>query len=384
MTRIVSSGLRWGLLGLLGWVAACGGAEDSGGPPGAGAKGGPGGGPRGVPGARVPQDTAVVAVEQIERGDIATHYATTATLEPEKEADVLARVPGLIVALPAEEGDRVAAGEMLLQIERDAYLHRLSQAQAEERKQRSRFERLERMLAEELVSTEEFEGTRSDLQAAEAARELAALELSYTRVTAPFAGQIVERHVDVGQVVSNGTVLFRIADTRPLLARIHVPAKEFRRIQVDQPVDLSIDATGAQLEGRITLISPVVDPTTGTIKVTVEIPEVPDGVRPGDFVEVKVVTERHLDAVLVPKLAVLMEKETEVLYVAADSTAQRRVVTTGFRTDRLIEVIDGATAGERVIVQGQRSLEDGQPIIIRTRKSFELEEPAPPDAEGAR
>jgi len=145
---------------------------------------------------------------------------------------------------------------------------------------------------------------------------------------------------------------------------VHVPAKEFRKLRTDQPVTLRLDSSGQELQGRITLLSPVIDPQSGTIKVTIEIRTYPGGVRPGDFAEVQIVTDRHDDATLVPRLAVISEKGEDVVYVAADSTAERRVVTLGFTDNDTAEIAAGLRPGEPVIVKGQRSLKHGAPIKV--------------------
>jgi membrane fusion protein (multidrug efflux system) len=218
---------------------------------------------------------------------------------------------------------------------------------------------------------EEFEAVKNDQLAAEAAYDLAALELSYTQVRSPFSGRVIRRFVDPGQTVNQGTQLFTIADMSRLLARVHVPAKEFRNIQVDQPVELTLDSEEETLTGRITLISPVIDPTSGTIKVTVEVTDYPRSTRPGDFVEVRIVTDRHTDTVLVPNTAVISDRGEQVVYVAADSVAVRRVVEVGFQDDQAIEIVSGLVSGEMVVIQGQRSLKDGQPLKILEKMSYE-------------
>jgi membrane fusion protein (multidrug efflux system) len=109
----------------------------------------------------------------------------------------------------------------------------------------------------------------------------------------------------------------------------------------------------------------VVDPASGTIKVTVEIMEYPPDVRPGDFAEVRIVTERRDAALLVAREAVVQDKGEEVVYVAAtDSTAERRLVTVGFTDAQNAEVTSGVRPGERIVIKGQRSLKQGDPIKI--------------------
>lgn len=341
-----------GLLALTG----CGGSNESQ-AQGAGGAGGPGNG-------KPAQPPVPVAVHAVNSGAIASYYTATATLSAEKQAEIMARVTGVVGRLAVEEGDRVQAGQVLLQIDNDEYRYRLEQAEANAADLASKVERMEKMRSQELVSPEEYETLRSNLKAAQAEAGLARTNLSYTTVTAPFAGRIVTRHVDVGANLSVGMPLFVLADFDPLLARVHVPAKEFKKLKQDQPVDLMLESNGKRMSGRIKLISPTIDPTSGTIKVTIEIHDYPADTRPGDFAQVSIVTERREQSTLVPKIAVVSDRGERVVYVSADSTAERRVVELGFEDDANAEILSGVEVGERVVVKGQRSLKHGSPIKI--------------------
>lgn len=322
---------------------------------------------------RPEQPPVPVAVQEAFTGTIASYYTATAALEAEKQAEILARVTGIVEVLDCEEGDQVKENDVLLRVVNDEYRLRLSQAEANTAKLKDRSQRLKDMWERNLVSAEEYETAQSDLKAAEAAEGLARLDLSYTRVQAPFAGRIVQRLVDVGQTVNVGTALFVLADFSPLLARVYVPSKEFKKLKPDQTVELTLDSDKTRLQGRITLVSPVIDPSTGTIKVTVEISEYPPNTRPGDFTEVRIVTERRTGSVLVPKIAVFTDRGEEIAYVAADGAAERRVVEVGFQDDENAEVLSGITAGELVVTRGQRSLKHGAPIKILEGESQQAE-----------
>lgn len=360
-----SSAWRRGLALLVVWfvalmLAGCGNKQTP------GQQAGEGGPPAGDPEDEKPVPVAIAGAAV---GPIASYYEATASLEAEKEAEVLARVGGVVKVLLVEEGHQVAAGAPLLRIDNDEYRLRMEQATARTAQLRSVHERLKEMAAEELASAEELETAHSALSSAEADEGLARLNLEYTTVTAPFAGRVTRRLVNLGDNISSGTPLFAVADFDPLLARVHVPSREFRKLSVEQKVELVLDSTGERIEGRITLISPVIDPTSGTIKLTVDVPDYPQGTRPGDFASVRIVTEMRSTALLVPRTAVLSEHGENVVYavVAGEPpTAERRVVETGFTDDEHTQIMSGLAAGDQVVVKGQRSLKQGSKLKILT------------------
>lgn len=346
---------------------AAGGAPGAGGPPGA-----------------QKQPPVPVAISVAATGPIASYYTATATLAAEREADILARASGVVQKLSCEEGDVVAEGEELLRIDNAEYQFRLEQAQAARADLQSRYDRLSKMKEQDLVSAEEFETVVNDLAAAKAAEGMAALNLSYTIVKAPFSGRVVARHVDEGQTVNNGASLFALSDFKPLLARVHVPSKEFNQLRPGQAVDLVLESSATTLRGRIKLVSPTIDPSSGTIKVTVEINEYPDGVRPGDFAQVKIVTEQRTGSTLVPKIALVNDRGEQVLFISqADSTAERRVVEVGFQDDVNAEIMKGLNTGERVVVKGQRSLKHGSAIKVIDDAAGQATEAKPTEGAGS-
>jgi membrane fusion protein (multidrug efflux system) len=298
---------------------------------------------------RPEQPPTPVAVQAATTGDIASYYNATATLEAEKEAEILARVEGVIKSLQCEEGDLVDVGSELLRIKNDEYRLRLDQAEANSANLRSRFDRVSKMMEEELTTDEEFQTARSELAAAEADEGMA---------------RLIQRLVDVGQNVSAGTPLFVLADFDPLLARVHVPSKEFKKLAIDQTVTLILDSDRQRLQGSIKLISPIIDPSSGTIKITLEIPDYPPSTRPGDFAEVQIVTERRTGRILVPKSAVLSDLGEDVVYIATEGAAERRVGEVGFRDNDNAEILAGVEPGELIVVKGQRSLKHGDPLKI--------------------
>jgi membrane fusion protein (multidrug efflux system) len=268
-------------------------------------------------------------------------------------------------------------GEVLLLLEDDEARVRVRQAEANLRKARSEYERGIEMREAELLSAEEFERLENELHLREADLDLAQLELSYTRVSSPLAGRIVRRLVDLGANVSPGTPLFEVMDVEPLLARVHIPAKRMGFVRVGQSVEIRLEGGEEPLEGDVSLVSPIVDPATGTVKVTVEIRDYPPGTRPGDFARVRIVTDRHEGAVLVPSRAIFEEQGESVLYVVEEDQAVRRVVRPGYVDEDRTEILEGVRPGELVVVKGQRQLREGARVEILEGPPEVLARPGP-------
>ena len=305
-----------------------------------------------------------IAVTRVEIGEATSVYTTTATLEAEHHAQILARTTGVAREILVEEGDVVEKDQVLLVIEDDDQQLRLKQAELKLAQVKAEHARQKKMLDAGILSEQEFEQTDNELETAAAELEVAQLALSYTRVRAPFSGNIVRRHLDLGAHVTNSMQLFEMMDISPLLARIHVPSNRMGKVSAAQTVNLFVDSTGVELAGDIRLVSPIVDPTSGTVKITAEIATYPQGTRPGDFVEAQIVTDLREGAMLVPSVAVFEEQGKQVLFVVEGDKAIRRTVKTGYIQAGVTEILEGIEKDDIIVIKGQRNLRDGMPVNV--------------------
>lgn len=305
-----------------------------------------------------------VAVAKVKIGDAVDRYNTTAALEAEHHAQVLARTTGVIREILHEEGSLVKANAVLLRLENDDQLLRLKQSEIKLAQLQHEYDRRVKMKALGVVSSQEFEEIENQLETAQAEKEVAELNLSYTEVRAPFAGKIVRRLVDRGANVQPGTQLVEIMDTDPLLVRAHVPSNRLGQIAVGQKVETYLSSMDQTLEGKVSLVSPIVDPESGTVKITTEIRKYPAGTRPGDFAEVRMVTARREGAMLIPSIAVFEEQGKHVLFVVKDGKSEKRVVEVGFTDEGLTEILSGIEPDELVVSKGQRNLRNGVAVEI--------------------
>ena len=362
--------LHLAVVGLLCLTLACSGGDAREGQGGeSGGRGGDGhhGGERrtgspwaaGDPAAAVPVEVAAA-----QRRTIASYIETNGTLEAETEVDVVARLPGPIAVLKAEEGEFVAAGALLARIEDEEYRADLEIAAVNLEETRMAYERAQNLRAEELISNQDYDTAKSAYDTARAQHEAAQLQMRFTEIRAPFAGWVVTRYVEFAQQVGAGTPLYRLSDFTPLLCPIQVPERELARLRKGQPAYVTVEPfPGERFKADVLRISPVVDAASGTIKVTLEV-DAERRLRPGMFARVFVETETRAGAVVVPKAALSLESLGDAVYVATEGKASRRDVQLGFREGDFVQILEGVAAGEQVVVVGQEGLSDGTPIQI--------------------
>jgi membrane fusion protein (multidrug efflux system) len=323
------------------------------------------------------KDEAVpVEMATVVRRDLPAYVSFTATLEAEKQAEILAKISGEVREVRVEEGAIVKAGEVLAVLDGASQRVVLEEMDARTRALERDYQRGKRLLEQDLGSEKDVSDAEARYAEAEALRKGAELNLAYTRITAPYAGRIATRNVDPGQNVNVGTALFRIVDPDPLLASIHLPEKEVARLSVGQEVTISPDTdSSASFSGSVLRIAPVVDDRTGTVKVTCRVNGETSALRPGSFVRVKLQTALHRDVLTIPKRALVPEGTDNYLFhVVGDSVAKIPVLI-GITDNEDVEVMNGVAEGDRIVTVGQGALKPGSKIKEVPRRTPAAEAP---------
>ncbi|MDZ7768948.1 MAG: efflux RND transporter periplasmic adaptor subunit [Woeseiaceae bacterium] len=182
----------------------------------------------------------------------------------------------------------------------------LAQADARLQKLRRDFERNQDLKDRSLISAGDFEKIQYEMEALEATRDLARLELSYTEIRAPINGVVSERLVKTGNTIEVNAPMFRVTSLEPLVAYLHIPEKEYRLIEPGMPVTLDVDALADKSFGAtVARVSPVVDPSTGTFKITIEVSDPTRRLKPGMFARVNIVSDMRAQALQIPRNAII-------------------------------------------------------------------------------
>ncbi len=252
---------------------------------------------------------------------------------------------------------------MLAELDGAAQRVALEEADARYRALQLDLERSRALAEQQLASEKDLSDTQYRFEEAQAQRKACQLQVEYTRITAPFAGQIVARAVDHGQTVAAGAKIYTIVDREPLLAEIHVPEKEAAKIAAGQEVVITPDADLAQsTRGAVLRVAPVVDARTGTVKVTCQVSDLSGPLRPGSFVRVQVQTDLRPHILTVPKRALVPEGGEIYVFKAVADSVQKVPVTTGLTNHTLVEITAGLAEGERIVTVGHGALKSGSKI----------------------
>jgi membrane fusion protein (multidrug efflux system) len=313
------------------------------------------------------EDTPPVPVETGTpvRGDVLAVYSGTAPIEAIAEADVIAKVEGEIREVLVEEGDMVEKGQVLARLDGDRLRLELNEYSARLHKMQRDFQRNKDLREKGLLSEGDYEKLQFDLESLQASYNLASLELDYTQIRAPITGVVSERYIKLGNTIRVGDPLYRVTSLEPLVAYLHVPEREYQQIAPNQPVAIDIDAlVDTEILATVTRVSPIVDPQTGTFKITIEIRDESRRIKPGMFGRMSIVYDRHENALLVPRSAVMEELGVESVFVVEDNKAVRRIVRTGYGENGMLEIVDGLDDNDNVITVGQVGLKPDATVTV--------------------
>ncbi len=305
-----------------------------------------------------------VEVTQPFREDIYATYDATASITSDADAPVVARVGGEVVELLVEEGDLVEEGQALARLDGERLRLELLAAEANLDKARAEFKRNGDLNERGLISASMFDNLQYDLEALEAVYELKKLAYRYSTIRAPINGVVASREIKQGQTLEANDLAFRITDTSELIAYLQIPQSELPKFAVGHAADVKVASMpGTEFVATIGRISPTIDTRNGTFRATAFIGNAAGDLAPGMFGRFTISYERHADALVIPATALIDEDDESTVYVVSDGTVSLRKVRTGIESDGRIEILDGLTEDDLVVVVGHTSLRDGSKVL---------------------
>jgi len=207
---------------------------------------------------------------------------------------------------------------------------------------------------------------QAQLEAAKGRYQGAEAQLEYSRIYSPIDGVVAERPLYAGEMAGSGTPLLTVMDVSRVIARANVPADQMSFLKAGDPATITASDGSAELRGKVTVVSPALDPGSTTAEIWIEAPNPAAKFKPGASVQVSIVAETVADAIAIPLVAILPSEPgaSTVMVVGSDSLAHVREIQTGIREADKVQVLHGLEPGEQVIVVGGLGLEDKAKVRI--------------------
>lgn len=304
-------------------------------------------------------EPAVATVAASERAH-ATIELLPGTVRAEQAAVLMARVPGVVARIAATPGATVAAGAVLVEIDARELAAARDQAKAQAALAAADFERVRRLAAQGTASQAEFDAAQARAAGSAAAAAQAEVVLSYTSLAAPFAGVVVRRHAELGDMLVPGRAVVELEDPATLRLAVEVPESLAARLAPGASFAVQVPAAGFAGDAPVVEVVPAADPVTRSVLVKLALPSGAPGLRSGQFGRVGVpVAEGRVLAV--PATAVVRRGQLDAVYVVADGVARLRLVRLGTALGEAVAVRAGLSAGELVAVD-PANLRDGQAV----------------------
>lgn len=289
--------------------------------------------------------------------------------EPRATADLAFQVPGRVVTVAVDEGTRVGRGQLLAAVDPTDYRLAYAQADLARARQGDELARARLLLPSGSIAANDFDKLDNGARQAAVAGELAAKRLADTRLTAPFAGTIAKKAVEVGATAATGSTVLTLVDLSDVEVRVGVSEADVGQVRVGRPASVEVPALGRTFDGRVAHVGVVADPASRTYAVKVALPNASGALRGGMVATVLLPTTRTRDAVVVPAAAVARDPDGATVvfvYAPREGRVHARRVEVGDAGGADVEVARGLSVGEPVVVAGQQRLRDGSAVAVAT------------------
>ncbi len=312
-----------------------------------------------------------VEVESVVKSDLQESFTLPVGLEAWEDLTIAAEISGVIEKIYYEEGDAVAIGDALLDIDSKTIKSLLSKDQSTVDVLKSKLSRYQALLRDGLVSQQEYDDLDNSLTAAEAALQATRIQMADSKPKAPVRGIVDRLYVDRGEFIERGKPLLRLVQVDRLKAIANVPEKDVPFLHKGQAVDLvpaEILSDEVQtLRGTIEYIAYAADEATRTYRTRIILDNKDMRLRPGMIVRAGFVRRQLKSVFSAPLFAVIDKEGDKVVFVQDGDVAREVKVQVGASIGDRVVIVHGLEEGQHIIVKGQQLLVDGTAIVVRGR-----------------
>lgn len=324
-------------------------------------------------------DAPLVNVAQVNRTNLNSYLVLNGVVEPERTVEVHARLSAYVKEIVKEEGAYVKKNDILallddteIKISYQQAKIQLEQARLSYLEEESKLNRNKELIKKDLISEQDYQASEAlcnqrklDYDNRQENFKNLQLQLDWTKIRSLAEGYVTERLIEVGDKVNPNQQIYTIEDFSPLLTRVYVPSADSIKLKPGMNAEITTDILkGTAFQGNVKLINPRIDAQSGTVKVTVEAYDETRQLKPGMFVEVRIVIGQKENILVIPRKAVLYKQNKTFVFVLNQMQVSQREVILGLSEEDHVEITSGLQEGEVIVVVGIESLKDGQRVKV--------------------
>lgn len=304
-----------------------------------------------------------VAIRTVDASAQPEILSYSGTIEADNTVSLGFSVPGRVNAVNIKEGQHVSKGQLLAAIETEEYQNAYTIANAGTEQAADNFKRLDLLYSKGSLPERDHINAKIALAQAKANTSIAFKRLKDTKIYAPFSGIITAKFIERGASAAPGMPAFTIMKTDQVYAKASINENDIAHIKIGVPALIRIASLDQNFNGKVTIINPSADATTRTFDVKVLLNNYKGSLLPGMISDIKIQTGRTTQAISIPAASIVRDADDiNYVFTAKGKQALRKRVSLGNFKGSEVIVNKGLDNGDKVIVNGQRNLKDGQEI----------------------
>ncbi len=314
----------------------------------------------------VRETAAPVIVTRPEYGSLKKVFRITGFTEAETMVTVLPKISGTLITVNVGVGDTVQKGQVIAEVDSESFLLNVRQAEAAYLAAKSTYERMERLYNQRATSKQNYDQAKSQFEISQPRYELAKLQYSYTRITSPLDGVVLEKHREAGSLVAQDIPIVTIGDLDNLIIRAKIPEKYypvFLEKQETINIEIELPALGHRtMEARVKTLYPSIIPETRSFEIVCTIPGDVTGLRPGMFVNITFALDEKEDIYYLP-FSVIASRDKLWFVEKGSDTARVIEFEPAFFNNDYFQVPE-TYKGYDFIIEGQHFVREGQKVRV--------------------
>lgn len=291
---------------------------------------------------------------------------SSGTILPDEEVDLSFETSGKIVAIHFSEGTRVKKGDLLAKMNDRPLQAQLLKLQAQKKLAEEKEFRQRSLLEKDAISRESYDQVATELQSVEADLLLIQARIAETELRAPFDGIIGLRLLSEGSYATPATKIVRLVKTSPLKIEFSIPERYASEVKPGFPIEFTIDGNNNIFKASVYAVDPKINIDTRTIGVRALYPNTREELRPGRFASISMRLSKIENTIAIPTEALIPEMDGEKVFVYRSGKASTVKVSTGLRTEALIQIMEGLTFGDTLLTSGILQLREGLSVKLDT------------------